>query len=92
MKPEDFDMYDDPRVRAVFAAAARVCEVTNTEPLGVAIDALRTALFAAQHSKPKEPPSEPCEVCGLQEPSPNPCGGDHGNSYECHACVAGRKV
>lgn len=31
-----------------------------------------------------------CEKCAPQ--LPNPCGGDHGNSYECHACVAGRKV
>lgn len=78
MKPEDFEMYSDPRVREVMAAAANLVEAVNTQhalqdvdgpmiwlkkvPLNMARDVLVAALFAAQHSKPMSK----CTRCGAR--------------------------
>lgn len=63
MTPEDFPQFDDPRVREVMAAAANLIELIAM-PIQVSMasfeefrrvhDALKDALFAAQHTKPKE--------------------------------------
>jgi hypothetical protein len=64
VKPEDFPQFDDPRVREVMAAASNLVEWLTTAKQGSGwmsvsdetaefID-LKTALFAAQHSRPKE--------------------------------------
>lgn len=63
MKPEDFPQFDDPRVREVMAAAANLVEgiisgVFSQDDENESIYALKTALFAAQHSKPKEDPRD----------------------------------
>lgn len=130
MKPEDFPQFTDPRVREVMAAAANLVETAARRGAvweSELVD-LKAALFAAQHSRPKEDAPQLCDCkpgctrvvqhnpkvfeeymkrdrhylgelrpmrpqkLPIQEPSPNPCGGDHGYSYECHACAAGRKV
>jgi hypothetical protein len=91
MSPEDFPQFDDPRVREVFAAAANACEKAGAfidheeaaygadarvEAASIAITALKTALFAAQHSKPKNE----CANCGdYREAAP---GSDH-----CQECL-----
>lgn len=63
MTPEDFSQFEDPRVRAVMAAAANLVESIDAIPEDRCIEhelwawkneELRNALFAAQHSKPKE--------------------------------------
>jgi len=57
MSPDDFPQFDDPRVREVMAAAANLVEYcSNMAPPSHCwdeLDALKTALFAAQHSRPK---------------------------------------
>jgi len=62
MNPEDFNQFNDPRVRDVMSAAANLVETlashqpyahASLAPIHVATDALKTALFAAQHSLPK---------------------------------------
>jgi hypothetical protein len=71
VKESDFSQFDDARVREVMAAAATLLEdVTifpNVTPIS-SIERLKTALFAAQHSKPK-PHWQPqlanfCGKCG----------------------------
>lgn len=63
MKPEDFPQFDDPRVREVMAAAANLVEdIYKGRSITISADALKTALFAAQHSRPKEP--SPLWQCG----------------------------
>lgn len=58
MTPEDFPQFDDPRVRAVMAAAANLVAAAAMHKdfrqfAYTTIEACQTALFAAQHSKPK---------------------------------------
>lgn len=65
MSPSDFDQFDDPRVREVMAAAANLVEHWDSErehfqrgeggcgAMDLRADTLKTALFAAQHSKPR---------------------------------------
>lgn len=79
MSPEDFPQFDDPRVREVFAAAANLVERLDPNPnapsnsLAGAANTLKTALFAAQHSRPKanhggyckHGTGVPCEGCQL---------------------------
>lgn len=73
MKESDFPQFDDPRVRDVFAAAANlVGYCSNMAPPSHCwdeLDDLKTALFAAQHSKPKAEGHAPqlanfCKGCG----------------------------
>lgn len=58
MKPDDFSQFDDPRVREVMAAAANLVEImvagVETDRYDPEFLALKTALFAAQHTRPKE--------------------------------------
>lgn len=56
MSPEDFPQFPDPRVREVMACAANLAETVSmhinvSDGVHDATDALKTALFAAQHSK-----------------------------------------
>lgn len=56
MSPEDFSQFDDVRVRNVMAAAANLVEAMYSspcEPEYPELNDLKTALFAAQHSRPK---------------------------------------
>lgn len=68
MKESDFSQFSDPRVREVMAAAANLVEdlgkrVVFDVFLQQRITSLKTALFAAQHSKPRrEPPCPPCLI------------------------------
>lgn len=55
MTPEDFPQFPDPRVREVMAAAANLVEAMQRGPEHEdEFFTLKTALFAAQHSKPKD--------------------------------------
>lgn len=73
MKPEDFPQFDDPRVREVMAAAANLVEYVaeyvelfakhgkapiTIRLMGEEAAKVTEALFAAQHSKPKEDPRD----------------------------------
>lgn len=63
MEESDFSQFDDPRVRAAFAAAANLVECLRRNgrigdvPLDQKVTKLTEALFAAQHSKPM------CPIC-----------------------------
>lgn len=78
LTPDDFPQFDDPRVREVMAAAARVVEWYEEQfPYSnlvgrVWIEGLKTALFAAQRSKPRahEKPI-PADEWGFQHPETN---------------------
>lgn len=70
MTPEDFPQFDDPRVRAVMAAAANLVAAAAMHKdfrqfAYTTIEACQTALFAAQHSKPKvwPCPTKPGKTC-----------------------------
>lgn len=71
MTPEDFPQFPDPRVREVMAAAANLVAKMAVKTIIVPIvaeefEALTQALFAAQHSMPKEPSlPTPCVCCGF---------------------------
>lgn len=68
MKESDFPQFDDPRVREVFAMAANLVEdIYKGRSITISADALKTALFAAQHSKPKKDPRE-CLECSNTKP------------------------
>lgn len=63
MKESDFPQFDDPRVREVFAAAANLVEWYEAVfGESISLEPLKTALFAAQHSRPKD--LAPCVACG----------------------------
>lgn len=58
MKPNDFPQFPDPHAREVMAAAANLVEgiisgVFSQDDENESIYALKMALFAAQHSRPK---------------------------------------
>lgn len=81
MKSEEFTQFDDPRVREVMAAAANLAEALDSPAKNIseacsgdegcwcdvcdAKKGLKTALFAAQHSKPKvwPCPTKPGKTC-----------------------------
>lgn len=75
LNESDFPQFDDPRVREVMSAAANLVEylVESRRPWGLQQSAeeraLTTALFAAQHSRPKLDGPESqlanfCKGCG----------------------------
>lgn len=88
MKESDFPQFPDPRVREVMAAAANLVEYVaeyvelfakhGKVPITIRLmkeesDKVTAALFAAQHSKQKEPP----------------CVRVHGKEAWCEKCEVG---
>lgn len=67
MKESDFSQFSDPRVREVMAAAANLVEALPHGWFHRAAENLKTALFAAQHSKPR------CDHKGIGEPGCETC-------------------
>lgn len=70
MVSDDFPNFDDERVKCVMAAAANLVEAMNVRNGWYCeFEALKTALFAAQHSQPKPSGHQPqlanfCDKCG----------------------------
>lgn len=108
MSPDDFSQFDDPRVRDVMAAAANLVEELHRDYANLEIvverrcDDLETALFAAQHSRPKanhggyckHGTGVPCEGCQLaalrdmQEAAQHSEPKEPGESWPCKGFAA----